>query len=77
MHSKLIAIAQQIRAEQLQGDEAFKVLHGLSEVADSKTSELIHFLYHYATDADIRKKDPEYGKWQASRLDALLNALGL
>jgi hypothetical protein len=71
----IIELAERIRADKLQGLAAYRVLDSWVYLGKSVEAELIHFLYHYIADADIRQKDISYRAYQELRLDGLLQRL--
>lgn len=46
----------------------------LSRQADSLNGpdDLVHFLWHFVTDQDIRGRDPDFAKWQEGELCRML-----
>jgi hypothetical protein len=73
---RITELAEQIRSGQLQGHAACKALDSWTYLEKSSEADVIHFLYHYVADADIREKDAGYRMSQESRLDNLLRLLG-
>jgi hypothetical protein len=69
------ALALQVAGELARGsrtcEEVSRELRRMSAVSP-KFSELVHFLYHYVTDEDIRARDPEYAAWQLAHLHELI-----
>lgn len=52
------------------GDELYKIIP-----VDEKQEQLIHFLYHYISDNDIRKRDPDYETIQKQVLSKMIDEL--
>ena len=52
------------------GDELYKIIP-----VDKKQEQLIHFLYHYISDNDIRKRDPDYETIQKQVLSKMIDEL--
>lgn len=54
---------------------ACSVLNGLTQLEKPVEKDLIHFLYHYVSDANIREKDSHYSMQQELHLDEFLQRL--
>lgn len=52
------------------GDELYKIIP-----VDKKQEQLIHFLYNYIADNDIRKRDPDYEMIQKQVLSKMIDEL--
>jgi hypothetical protein len=64
-------VATQLAGGTITCGEAAGELRLMSNVSP-KCIELVHFLYHYVTDEDIRARDEEYAKWQQQQLRRLI-----
>lgn len=73
-YQKLEEIARQIRAGKLEGSAATAALNDWS-VADGVAADIVHFLFHYIADEDIRVRDKDYASHQEDQLDKLLEKL--
>lgn len=50
--------------------EVVEELKALSEVSPRR-KELVHFMYHFVADEDIRARDSAYAEWQGEQLRRL------
>lgn len=63
----LIALAERIYHGRLSGLQAFTELEPYADGTTTETA-LIHLLYHFVADHDIRERDPEYRALQRRQL---------
>jgi hypothetical protein len=73
---ELIELVARIRSGQLQALAAYSELDRWIKSEKSVEANVIHFMYHYVADADIRKKDAGYQVAQELRLNKLMQSLG-
>lgn len=75
MAEELDSLAIHLAQELIRGTkncaDVLQQLQNLSGVS-SRCVDLVHFLYHYATDEDIRERDAGYASWQLAQLRQLL-----
>ena len=70
----LLELAKGILDNRITGRKASSELHELTP-ADKNQEQLIHFLYHYIADDDIRKRDADYRTSQNQNLSNMINEL--
>lgn len=71
---KLLELAEKIYSDSLPISNA---LHELKSYADANgpAGNLIHFLYHFLADADLRAKDEKYSVEQRRQLLLMIETL--
>jgi hypothetical protein len=72
--AQLIALAESICQDQLSSGEAFRELKKYS-AATGPVGDVVHLLYHFVSDADIRAKDPKYCAVQQDHLRSAIDSL--
>ena len=71
---RVVEIAQNLLSGSVTGEQAIAELSAVTAVPPSYC-DLVHFLYHYAADEDIRQRDSEYADFQRRRLQELLRGV--
>ena len=71
---KLIKLAEKIGLGIIPAEEALLELRNYTEV-QSEVAEVVHFLYHFLADADIRAKDAEYSEEQQRHFHQMVEVL--
>ena len=67
-------LAARITSGELAGEDALAALRPYSE-AEAAAANVIHLLYHFVADADIRAIEPDYERKQTQRLKVILASL--
>ena len=68
---QLTILAEKISADALSYEQIFDELNRYN-ATPKEIGDIIHFLYHFACDSDIRQKDKEYDVSQRQRLDDVI-----
>jgi len=69
----LVVLAEDIYKNQISSQKAYLELKKYDQ-ADGRAAELVHFLYHYIADADIRANNVKYRATQKKWLyDAIIS----
>ncbi len=72
---KAIVVLEKVLAGNMSADEALVEWPTVDEESNEIVIGAWHELTHYAADADIRMKDPEYAEYQREQLTSYVSRL--